>query len=121
MVLIGLIIIIAVLIVLAVPRIWRMLPAASRKAGAGSARIAGRDIVSTFSSRDVEAADRLALARLDDDGAPPAVTSPQVGDSRDRDPIRRSHIGQVAASPAETAAIVSGEVAEQAPALLGAG
>jgi hypothetical protein len=44
MVLIGLIIIIAVLIVLAVPRIWRMLSVrtASRRAGPGSARIAGR-------------------------------------------------------------------------------
>jgi hypothetical protein len=44
MVLIGLIIIIAVLIVLAVPRIWRMLsvPAASRRAGSGSGRIPGR-------------------------------------------------------------------------------
>jgi hypothetical protein len=44
MVLIGLIIIIAVLIVLAVPRIWRMLSAgtASRRAGSGSARIPGR-------------------------------------------------------------------------------
>jgi hypothetical protein len=44
MVLIGLIIIIAVLIVLAVPRIWRMLSArtTSRRAGPGSARIPGR-------------------------------------------------------------------------------
>jgi hypothetical protein len=33
------------------------------------------EIVSTFTSRDVwEPADKLALARLDDDGAPSAVT-----------------------------------------------
>jgi hypothetical protein len=77
--------------------------------------------VNTFSSRNVEAADRLALARLDDDGAPPAVTRPQAGGSHDRDAIRRGRIGQVAASPAEIAAIASGEEAEQTPALLGAG
>jgi hypothetical protein len=55
--------------------------------------------VSAFTSRDVDAADRLALARLDDDGAPP-VTWPQAGDSHDRDAIRRGRIGQVATSPA---------------------
>jgi hypothetical protein len=77
--------------------------------------------VTTFSSRDVEAADWLALARLDDDGAPPAVTWPQAGDSHDRDAIRRGRIGQVAASPAQTPAAASGEEAEQTPALLGVG
>jgi hypothetical protein len=77
--------------------------------------------VNTFTSRDVEAADGLALARLDDDGAPAAVTWPQAGDSHDRDAIRRGRIGQVAASPAQTAAATSGEVAEQTPALPGAG
>jgi hypothetical protein len=69
--------------------------------------------VSAFTSRDVEATDRLALARLDDDGAPPPVTWPQTRDSHDRDAIRRGRIGQVAASPAQTAAIASGEVAGQ--------
>jgi hypothetical protein len=81
----------------------------------------GGDIVNTFTSRDAEAADRLALARLDDDGAPPAVTRPQAGASHDRDANRRGHIGQVAASPAPTAATASGEVAGQTPALPGAG
>jgi hypothetical protein len=66
--------------------------------------------VSAFSSRDVEAADELALARLDDDGAPPPVTWPQAGDSDDRDAIRRGRFGQVAASPAQAPAIASGEV-----------
>jgi hypothetical protein len=50
--------------------------------------------MTTFSSRDLEAADRLALARLDDDGAPPPVTWPQAGDSHDRDAVRRGRIGE---------------------------
>lgn len=79
------------------------------------------DIVTAFTSRDVEAADRLALARLDDDGAPPAVTRPQAGDSHDLDATRRGRIGQVAVSQAQTPAIASGEVAEQTPALFGVG
>jgi hypothetical protein len=74
-----------------------------------------------FSSRDAGAAGRLALARLDDDGAPPPVTWPQAGDSHDRDAIRRGRIGQVAGRLAQTAAAASGEEAEQTPALLGAG
>jgi hypothetical protein len=77
--------------------------------------------VNVFTSRDLEAADRLALARLDDDGAPPTVTRPQAGDSHGRDAIRRGRTGQVAASQAESAAIASSEVAEQTPALLGVG
>src|SRR6266480_5689644 len=34
-----------------------------------------RDVMTALTVRDVESADRLALARLDDDGAPAAVTS----------------------------------------------
>jgi hypothetical protein len=78
MILIGLVIIIAVLMVLAVPRLRRMLsvPGARRRAGS-PARLGHRngDIINALTLRDVEAADRLALARLDDDGAPAAVTS----------------------------------------------
>jgi hypothetical protein len=77
--------------------------------------------VSAFTSRDAGAADRLALARLDDDGAPPPVTWPRAGDSHDRDATRRGRTGQVAGRLAETAAAASGEEAEQAPALPGAG
>ena len=77
--------------------------------------------MSAFTSRDVEAADRLALARLDDDGAPPPVTWPQACDSHDRDAIRQGRIGQVAGRLAQTAAAASGEEAEQTPALPGAG
>jgi hypothetical protein len=79
------------------------------------------DIVSAFTSRDAGAADRLALARLDDDGAPPPVTWPRAGDSHDRDAIGRGRIGQMAGRLAETAAAASAEEAEQTPALLGAG
>jgi hypothetical protein len=78
------------------------------------------DIVSALTSRDVEAADRLALARLDCDGAPPPVTLPQAGDSHDRDVIGRDR-RKVSRRLAETEAAASGEEAEQAPALLGAG
>jgi hypothetical protein len=77
--------------------------------------------VTAFTSRDVEAADRLALARLDDDGAPPPVTWPLARDSHDRDAIRRGRIGQVAGRLAQTAATASGEVAGRTPALPGAG
>ena len=73
--------------------------------------------MTTFTSRDVEAADELALARLDDDGAPPAVTC----HSQDHYAIHRGHTGKVAGRLAETAAAASGEEAEQTPALLGAG
>ena len=79
------------------------------------------DSMNAFTSCDLEAADRLALARFDDDGAPPAVTRPQAGDCHDRNAIHQDRIGQVAASQAGTAAIASGEVAEQTPALLGVG
>jgi hypothetical protein len=79
------------------------------------------DIVSAFTSRAAGAADRLALARLDDDGAPPPVTWPRAGDSHDRDAIGRGRIGQMAGRLAQTAAAASGEEAEQTPALLGAG
>jgi hypothetical protein len=77
--------------------------------------------VTAFSSRDVEAADELALARLDYDGAPAAVSWPQISDSQGHHAIRRGHSGQAAGRLAQTAAAASGEEAEQTPALLGAG
>jgi hypothetical protein len=77
--------------------------------------------VNTFSCRDVEAADELALARLDDDGAPAAVTRPQISDSQGHHAIRRGHSGKVAGRLAETAAAASGKEAEQTSALFGAG
>jgi len=38
--------------------------------------------MNTFISPALDAADLLALARLDDDGAPPAVSSPQPADGQ---------------------------------------
>ena len=37
-----------------------------------------------FAANDLEAADLLALARLDDDGAPPAATLPRPADTTPR-------------------------------------
>jgi hypothetical protein len=51
-----------------------------------------------FAADDLEAADLLALARLDDDGAPPAVT-PATGQGRQAIPLAGA--GQVTASQAE--------------------
>jgi len=42
-----------------------------------------------FAANDPEAADLLALARLDDDGAPPAVIPPSV---RDGQACRTGHV-----------------------------
>jgi hypothetical protein len=58
--------------------------------------------MNTLTSRD---AGELALARLDDDGAPPAVTRPQINDSQDHHAIRRGRTGKVAGSQAETSDI----------------
>jgi hypothetical protein len=73
--------------------------------------------VTTFTSRDAAAAGELALARLDDDGAPLAVTC----HSQDHSAIRRGHTGKVAGRLAQTAAAASGAEAEQTPTLPGAG
>lgn len=74
----------------------------------------------TPSPATLEAANRLALARLDD-SAPSAVTRPQAGDSPERGAIRRGRIGRVAASQEGIASMASGEVGERTPALLGVG
>jgi hypothetical protein len=55
------------------------MPVAGPDLGAPGYR--GGDIVSAFRSRGVEAAGELAPARLDDDGAPAAVTWSQISDS----------------------------------------
>jgi hypothetical protein len=83
--------------------------------------------VSTFTSRDVEAADELALARLDDDGA--AGGDPGHRTARAKAITRSAGVTpdslgshqEVAGRQTETAAAASGEEAELAPALLGAG
>jgi hypothetical protein len=61
--------------------------------------------------RDVEAADRLALARLDDDGAPPAATPPEAGDSHHLHAFRLGHTGRVGATTAEPGTAAPGEAA----------
>ncbi len=77
--------------------------------------------MNTFTSRGAEAASELALAQLDDNGAPPAVPRPHNSDSHGHHAIRQDHTGKVADRLAETAAAASAEEAEQTPALLGAG
>jgi hypothetical protein len=77
--------------------------------------------VNTVTSRDAGTADELALARLDDDGAPSAVNWPQISDSPDHHAIRRARTAKAAGRPAPAAAAASGEQATQTPALLGAG
>ena len=54
--------------------------------------------MTTVTSRDAGTADELALARLDDDGAPPAVSRPQINDSQDHHAIRRGRTAKVASS-----------------------
>ena len=82
MVLIGLIIVTAVLTAIVVPRIRqkrkRPAHAASRRADRAPQLSTDGGSVNAVTARDAEAADRLALARLDDDGAPPAATRPQA-------------------------------------------
>ncbi len=58
-----------------------------------------------FAANDLEAADLLALARLDDDGAPPAAT-PATGQGRHM--ISLAGAGQVIASQTEMIAATSG-------------
>ncbi len=77
--------------------------------------------MTTVTSRDAGTAGELALARLDDDGAPPAVTWPQVSGGQDHHAIRRGRAAKAAGRPAPAAAAASDEEAEQTPALLGAG
>jgi hypothetical protein len=91
MILIGLVII-AVLIVCAVPQIRRK-----------------PTTMTALTPRDVEAADRLALARLDDDGAPPAPTPPKASDTHDLHALRQGHPGRVGATRAEPGTTARGE------------
>jgi hypothetical protein len=59
------------------------------------------DVMNTFISSALDAADLLALARLDDDGAPPAVGSPQPADGQTSHAYRVARSEQPAASQAE--------------------
>jgi hypothetical protein len=78
--------------------------------------------MNTFISPALDAADLLALARLDDDGAPPAVSSPQPADGQTSHTYRVAHTGQSAASQAEaTRPEHNHEARRVAPAGLGVG
>lgn len=78
--------------------------------------------MNAFTANDAGAADALALARLDDDGAPPAVTPPQASEGQGRHAIRLAGTGQVTASRAEMIAAAPGRARRQlTPALMGVG
>jgi hypothetical protein len=75
-----------------------------------------------FVSPALGAADLLALARLDDDGAPPAVSPPQPADGQTSHAMRVARTGQPAASQPEAAGPEHSQKARQAaPAGLGVG
>jgi hypothetical protein len=57
--------------------------------------------MNTFICPALDAADLLALARLDDDGAPPAVSPPRSADGQTSHAYRVARPGQPAASQAE--------------------
>ena len=73
---------------LAVPRIRLRLsvPVASRGARSLAWRLRMRtgDTMKGFAADDLQAGDLLALARLDDDGAPPAATRPRPASTAPR-------------------------------------
>jgi hypothetical protein len=76
--------------------------------------------MNAFTAHDLEAEDLLALARLDDDGAPPAVTPPQASDGQGRRAIRLAGTGQVSARRAEMIAAAPGRARQLlTPALVG--
>ena len=78
--------------------------------------------MNTFISPSLDAADLLALARLDDDGAPPTVSSPQPADGQTSHAYRVARPGQPAASQAEATGPEHSQKARQAaPAGLGVG
>ena len=77
--------------------------------------------MNVFAANDLEAADFLALARLDDDGAPPAVIPPPARDGQGRHVIRLA-ARQVTASQAEMTAAAPGRARQRlTPALTGVG
>jgi len=78
--------------------------------------------MNAFTAHDLEAEDALALARLDDDGAPPAVTPPQASDGQGRHAIRLAGTGQVSASRVEMIAAAPARARQLlTPALVGVG
>ena len=80
------------------------------------------DAMNTSISPAPDAADLLAPARLDDDGAPPAVSPPQSADGQTSHGYRLARTGQPAASQAKATGPEHGhEARHAAPAGLGVG
>jgi hypothetical protein len=78
--------------------------------------------MNTSIPRALNAADLLALARPDDDGAPPAASPPRSADGPRSHAIRVTRTGQPAASQAEATGPEHSRRARQAaPAGLGVG
>ena len=78
--------------------------------------------MNTSISPALDAADLLALAQLDDDGAPPAVSPPRSAEGQRSHAIRVTHTGQPAAIQAEATGPERSQGARQAaPAGLGVG
>jgi hypothetical protein len=116
----------AVIMIVAVPRIRRKRQARTqaRRAMLVAGRLLTRngDAMNTSISPAPDAAGLLALARLDDDGAPPAVSPPQPAGRQTSHAYRVARTGQPAASQAEaTGPEHSQEARQAAPAGLGAG
>jgi hypothetical protein len=76
--------------------------------------------MNVFAANQLEAADVLALARLDDDGVPPVVT-PSARDGQGRHPIRPSGAGHVATGQAELIAAPGRARQQLTPALSASG
>lgn len=70
--------------------------------------------MNTFISPALDAADLLALARLEDDGAPPAVSPPETADGPRSHAIRVARTGQPATSQAEATGPAGSQQARQA-------
>ena len=78
--------------------------------------------MNTFISPALDAADLLALARLEDDGEPPAVSPPQSADGQRNHAIPVARRDRPAASQAGTTGPEHSQRARQAaPAGLGVG
>ena len=80
------------------------------------------DAMNTFISPALDAADLLALARLDDDGASPAVSQPRSAEDQTSRAIHVTRTGRPAAIQAEATGPEHSQGARQAaPAGLGVG
>jgi hypothetical protein len=73
-----------------------------------------------FAANELEAADVLALARLDDDGVPPVVTPPPARGGQGRHPIRLVGARQVTTGQAEWIAAAPGRARQQLTSALSA-